>query len=132
MKFFKQSSDIDQSTVTVLVHAILRLFSSTFSCLMFKMPFLEEHLEGVGMRVGRKQRPKTQKQRGPPPKKKSLINSKKRLSQAEVCKKQQDLHLPINLTRVFVSIFYTPTPLYPNIENKDPPKKHLKMASNSF
>lgn len=99
---------------------------------MFKMPFLEEHLEGVGMRVGRKERPKTQKQRGPPPKKKLLINSKKRLSQAEVCKKQQDLHLPINLTRVFVFIFYTPPPLYPNIENKDPPKKHLKMASNSF
>ena len=70
LKFFKQSSDIEQSTVTVLVHAILRLFSSTFSCLMFKMPFLEEHLEGVGMRVDRKQRPKTQKQRGPPPKKK--------------------------------------------------------------
>ena len=94
------------------------------------MPFLEEHLEGVGMRVSRKQRPTIQKQRGPPPKKKSLINSKKRLSQAEVCKKQQDLHLPINLTRVFVFIFYTP--LYPNVENKDPPKKHLKMASNGF
>ena len=99
---------------------------------MFKMPFLEEHLEGVGMSVGRKQRPKTQKQRGPLPKKKSLINSKKRLSQAEVCKKQQDLHLPINLTRVFVFIFYTPPPLYPNVENKDPPTKHLKMASNGF
>ena len=90
---------------------------------MFKMPFLEEHLEGVGMRVGRKQRPKTQKQRGPPPKKKSLINSKKRLSQAEVCKKQQDLHLPINLTRVFVFIFYNPAPpATSNVDNKDPLK----------
>ena len=65
-------------------------------------------------------------------KKKSLITSKKRLSHAEVCKKQQELHLPINLTRVFVFIFYTPPPLYPNVENKDPPKKHLKMASNGF
>ena len=36
------------------------------------MPFLEEHLEGVGMRVGRKQRPKTQKQR-PPAKKKNHL-----------------------------------------------------------
>lgn len=88
---------------------------------MFKMPFLEEHLEGVGMRVGRKERPKTQKQRGPPPKKKLLINSKKRLSQAEVCKKQQDLHLPINLTRVFVFIFYTPPPPLPQYRKQRPP-----------
>ena len=31
------------------------------------MVFLDEHFECVGMRVGRKQRPKTQKQRGHPP-----------------------------------------------------------------
>ena len=74
-------------------------------------------------------RPKNKE--APRQKKKSLINSKKRLSQPEVCKKQQDLHLPINLNRVFVFIFYTPSP-YPNVENKDPPKKHLKMAWNGF
>ena len=50
------------------------------------------------------QRPKNED----PPPSKSLINSSKRLSRPEICKKQQDLQLSMNLTRVFV--FYNPPP----------------------
>ena len=44
-----------------------------------------------------------------PPPSKSLINSSKRLSRPEICKKQQDLQLSMNLTRVFG--YYIPPPI---------------------
>ena len=66
-----------------------------------------------------RQRPKNED----PPLSKSLINSSKRLSRPEICKKQQDFQLSMNLTRVFV--FNTPPPT-PNEENQDSSQKHLK------
>ena len=68
------------------------------------------------------QRPKNED----PPPSKSLINSLKRLSGREICKKQQDLQLSMNLTRVFV--FYNPPPPAPTpkVENQDSPQNHLK------
>ena len=70
------------------------------------------------------QRPKNED----PPPSKSLINSLKRPSGPEICKKQQDLQLSMNLTRVFV--FYNPpSPLSaptPKVENQDYPQNHLK------
>ena len=76
-------------------------------------------------RVGRKRKPRNQNRRPPPPSK-SLINSLKRLSGPEICKKQQDLQLSMNLTRVFV--FYNPPPPAPTpkVENQDSPQNHLK------
>ena len=71
------------------------------------------------------QRPKNED----PPPSKSLINSLKRLSGREICKKQQDLQLSMNLTRVFV--FYNPPSSRPNPKGRKPrlPSKSLKMLS---
>ena len=55
------------------------------------------------------QRPKNED----PPPSKSLINSLKRLSGREICKKQQDLQLSMNLTRVFVFYNRPPPPPQP-------------------
>ena len=69
------------------------------------------------------QRPKNED----PPPSKSLINSSKRLSRPEMCKKQQDLQLSMNLSRVFV--FYNPPPPpapTPKVENQDSSQNHLK------
>jgi len=68
---------------------------------------------------GRKRRPKNMTQKRTPPSK-LLMNVKKRLYQPELCKKQQDFHLSINLTRVF--IFYKKKTQ--NVENYDPPQNH--------
>ena len=55
------------------------------------------------------------------------MNVKKRLYQPELCKKQQDLHLSINLTRVF--IFYKNPPKGRKLR---PSTKSLKMARNGI
>ena len=64
-----------------------------------------------------------------PPLSNSLVNSSKRLSRPDICKKQQDLQLSMNLTRVFV--FYNPPPSRPNPKGRKPrlPSKSLKMLS---
>ena len=63
-----------------------------------------------------------------PPLSNSLVNSSKRLSRPDICKKQQDLQLSMNLTRVFV--FYTPPPRpNPKCKKTRLPSKSLKTLS---